>query len=89
MSSIDHNDLLRLLGGPAAVAKRLRIKTPSVYNWIDGAGNVRIPDARLIELGAAIEKASGGRLTRQQLRPDDWQAIWPELAQPSKTEAAP
>lgn len=32
----------------------------------------------------AIEKATG--VTRQDLRPDDWQAIWPELV-PSKKPA--
>lgn len=26
------------------------------------------------------EKLTGGRVTRQDLRPDDWQRIWPELA---------
>lgn len=29
---------------------------------------------------AAIERATGGRVTRRDLRPDDWAAIWPELA---------
>ena len=27
----------------------------------------------------AIEKATKGLVTRQELRPDDWEAIWPEL----------
>lgn len=27
-----------------------------------------------------IENASGGRVTRQDLCPDDWPEIWPELA---------
>ena len=27
-----------------------------------------------------IEIASGGRVTRQDLHPDDWPEIWPELA---------
>ena len=29
---------------------------------------------------AAIERATKGKVTRKQLRPKDWQAIWPELA---------
>ena len=28
-----------------------------------------------------IEKFSEGRLSRRDLRPDDWHLIWPELAQ--------
>ncbi|WP_273823055.1 transcriptional regulator [Pseudomonas asplenii] len=31
------------------------------------------------ELAAKTELASGGAVTRQQLRPDDWRVIWPEL----------
>lgn len=27
----------------------------------------------------AIERATGGTLTRRDLRPDDWWLIWPEL----------
>ena len=27
----------------------------------------------------AIEKATGAQVTRQELRPDDWAGIWPEL----------
>ncbi len=30
---------------------------------------------------ALLEKESGGKVTRQDLRPDDWQEIWPELAE--------
>lgn len=32
------------------------------------------------KLASKIESASGGTVTRQELRPDDWQEIWPELA---------
>jgi len=27
----------------------------------------------------SIEQATNGAVTRQELRPDDWQDIWPEL----------
>jgi DNA-binding transcriptional regulator YdaS (Cro superfamily) len=27
-----------------------------------------------------IERLTGGAVTRQELHPDDWQVIWPELA---------
>jgi len=29
----------------------------------------------------AIERATGGVVTRKDLRPDDWWKIWPELAE--------
>ncbi|MCW3583960.1 transcriptional regulator [Burkholderia cenocepacia] len=32
------------------------------------------------KLCVAIERESGGAITRRDLRPDDWQDIWPELA---------
>ncbi|MDP2827873.1 MAG: YdaS family helix-turn-helix protein [Sulfuricellaceae bacterium] len=36
-------------------------------------------------LAVAIEQATSGQVTRQDLRPDDWHLIWPELI---PTEAA-
>lgn len=30
---------------------------------------------------AALERESAGAVTRRDLRPDDWQQIWPELAE--------
>lgn len=32
------------------------------------------------EVAARVEHETGGVVTRQQLRPDDWMIIWPELA---------
>lgn len=29
---------------------------------------------------AGVEVFSGGQVTRKEMRPDDWQTIWPELA---------
>lgn len=33
------------------------------------------------ELCVAIEQSTAGAVTRQELRPDDWHLIWPELAE--------
>jgi len=38
------------------------------------------------EYCALIEKATGGIVTRRELRPNDWQKIWPELAPNTTTE---
>lgn len=73
---IDHKQIIQALGGPVSIAQRLNIKVPSVYGWND-----QIPEARLIELAADIEAT--GLYTRKQIRPNDWQKIWPELMMPT------
>lgn len=35
----------------------------------------------------AIEGVTDGKVTRRDLRPDDWQDIWPELADPQPNTA--
>ena len=37
-------------------------------------------------MAARIEQATKGAVTRQDLRPDDWKAIWPELTKPRKAK---
>lgn len=32
------------------------------------------------ELASRLESATDGKVTRKQLRPEDWAIIWPELA---------
>lgn len=59
------------LGGPSAVAKMLKLSSPSVVNWRRRG----IP----IERCVAIERATGGAVMRWDLRPKDWRDIWPEL----------
>lgn len=41
------------------------------------SGDKSIP----LEHASAIERFTGGAVTRQDIRPDDWQDIWPELAE--------
>lgn len=38
---------------------------------------------------AAIEAFSGGEVTRQEMCPDGWQKIWPELVQDRADPLAP
>lgn len=33
-----------------------------------------------------LELATGGKVARKDMRPDDYAAIWPELSEPSKRE---
>lgn len=68
-------ELISALGGTAAVAELSGVKAPSVSGWKEAG---RIPDDKLIRLAPIAE--ARGITTRKQLFPDDFQAIWPELA---------
>ena len=63
----------RLAGGRLVLAQLLGVSAAAVGNW-------KIRGAIPIEHCAAIEIATEGAVTRRDLRPDDWQKIWPELA---------
>lgn len=72
----------RLVGGRVRLAEKLEVSVAAVGNW-----KVRgVP----IEQCNPIECATFGAITRRDLRPDDWQHIWPELATAlvSPTQAA-
>ncbi|MEF8755966.1 MAG: helix-turn-helix domain-containing protein [Accumulibacter sp.] len=65
---------IEIIGGPSKTAAVLGVSPQAVCFWRDGKR--RFP----AELCAAIERATGGAVTRRDLRPDDWARIWPELA---------
>jgi DNA-binding transcriptional regulator YdaS (Cro superfamily) len=73
--------LIDMLGGTFRVSGLLGIKPPSVSDW---KSLNSIPDDKLIRLATEIESASGGSISREILFPEDWQKIWPELAQSDK-----
>lgn len=60
-------------GRQSALAKTLGVHAPDLSRWASGARPVPL------EHCAAIERATGGAVTRRDLRPDDWHLIWPEL----------
>jgi len=60
-------------GRQASLAKAIGAHAPDISRWADGTRPVPVAH------GAAIEAATGGLVTRQELFPDDWQRIWPEL----------
>lgn len=69
-------DLIRDLGGPAAVARMVGIKPPSVIGW-----RGRVPPDRC----PTIERATEGRWSCESLRPDiKWHRVpdpaWPHPA---------
>lgn len=62
-------------GRSLAIAQALGVTPPVVSDWVTGKKGV--PLERCVQ----IERATNGEVRRQELRPDDWQEIWPELAQ--------
>jgi len=67
--------IIDLLGGTAKVARMCKVDSAAVSNW-----KVRgIPADKYMFLGARIEEASHGLVTRQDLFPKNYFLIWPEL----------
>lgn len=71
---MEAQELIEKLGGTFAVAELAGVKPPSVSEW---KSNNRIPDDKLLRLAPIAHER--GIVTRQELFPNDWQAIWPEL----------
>ena len=67
--------LLQLLGGTTKVAKMCDVEPAAVSQWRKKG----IPREQLLFLAARIEKQSHGLVTRQDLFPDNWYLVWPEL----------
>lgn len=62
-----------LLGGQKQLGDRIGASQSEVSQWVTGRRPVPPKKA------AAIERVTAGEVTRQQLRPGDWQQLWPEL----------
>lgn len=65
-------------GAKAKLAAQIGAHASDLSDWING--NRPVPVHRC----ASIVAATGGAVTRQALRPDDWHLIWPELATPAR-----
>lgn len=70
-----------LVGGITKLAAVLGVTPQAVVFWRDGKR--RLP----VEACPAIERATHGAVGRKDLRPDDWQLIWPELADATRKAA--
>lgn len=73
---MEHSELIDRLGPQVAIAKLLDISQPSVSEW---RSNNKIPSDKLMRLAVVAEQR--GITTRKVLFPNDWQTIWPELAE--------
>lgn len=64
-----------VVGGLSALAELVGVSPPTVHEW--KTGKRPVPVLRCV----SISIATGGVVTLKELRPDDWQKIWPEPAQ--------
>lgn len=69
------NKAAKAVGGLSKLAGMLGVSPPTVHEWTTGKRPV--PVLRCV----SISRATGGLVTLQELRPDDWHKIWPELAE--------
>ena len=69
-----------IVGSQASLASSIGVKQQHVWNWLNRG------DAIPPEYCHPIEQATKGAVTRQDLRPDDWQRIWPELIKPKRKQ---
>ena len=66
----------------AEFARAINVSAALLHQWIEKIRPVAIQHC------PAIEKQTDGMVTRQELRPDDWHKIWPELAAASGATAS-
>jgi len=64
-------------GRSAALAERLRVSRSYLSQL--AYGKAPLSPERCVD----IWRETDGLVTRQELRPNDWQRIWPELVMPS------
>ena len=69
-------------GRLTALANHLGVAAPNLVGW--NVGRKPIPMIH----AAGIEQFTGGAVTRKQMFPNDWQRIWPELAEPAASSAS-
>ena len=60
-------------GAQSRLADLMGIPAPMLSQWASGARPIPL------ERCTPIELATQGKVTRKDLRPDDWAVIWPEL----------
>lgn len=69
----------RMLGSRSALADKLGISVAAIGNWkVRGVPLEQCPKIEMLTIGA---------VTRRHLCPDNWQEIWPELAQAPASNA--
>ncbi|WP_097201259.1 transcriptional regulator [Delftia acidovorans] len=62
-----------ILGSLNALGLALGVSKAAVWQWMAGGRQVPVKHC------PRIEALTRGAVTRRELRPDDWQLLWPEL----------
>lgn len=78
---MDINTYLNTVESAASLARKLGISPVLISQWKNGTRPVPL------ERCAVLEQVTAGAITRKELRPDDWERIWPELADAAKAAA--
>jgi DNA-binding transcriptional regulator YdaS (Cro superfamily) len=73
---MNDSQIIDLLGGPTAIAKRLNISPPAVCVWRKNG----IPADKMVYLAAMIEEQSKGLISRKTMFPAMYAWIWPEIS---------
>jgi hypothetical protein len=69
------SQIIDLLGGPAAISRKLGISSPAVCLW----RKTGIPADKRMRLAVEIEQKTEGKLNRKSMFPQEWSTIWPEI----------
>lgn len=69
------------IGGQAELARLLNVTSPTVNQWAKGDRPVPVQHCQ------TIVRAAKGKVSLQDLRPDDWHLIWPELVKTKRVKA--
>lgn len=75
------------LGNQAALARALGVTPVTVGQWLkpDARTGRQVPPKQCVR----IEHLTQGRVSRRELRPDDYAEIWPELAAGEESKHKP
>lgn len=79
-------EIVSMLDGPNAAGRFFDVSPPSVIGWLRASA---IPEGRLIERAAELEKAYPERFNRKAQWPHKFEKIWPELAAATAPEIKP
>lgn len=69
---------LQKRGRQSALSKKTGAHMSDLSRWADGSRPIPVP------FGASIEAGTDGLVTRQEMFPNEWKKIWPELMSETK-----
>lgn len=78
-----HDYLSAERGRQARICKEIGAHAPDLSRWATGQRPVPVDKC------LKIERATGGDVTRRDLRPNDWHEIWPDLITDEHPAPAP